>query len=140
MHGDKPLGSYEASAQVAGANLACLSSLLDASGIGTQLPTAQDEQSALSSLDSQDVMPFLDNVLGTLGFTDVDVANLIAEIEADPPALPTDTVVDALDGEAQSFGGAAVPEPGTLTMLGSGIMVFWALIARRKRTGATPLN
>jgi T5SS/PEP-CTERM-associated repeat protein len=129
---------YNASAQVAGANLTWLSNLLGASGIGTQLPTVQDESSALNSLDSAASMPFLDNVLGSLGFTEADISGLISEIEADPPALPTDTAVDALGLEAQTLAGSSVPEPGSLGLLGLAIAAFGVSVLWRGRAGLLP--
>jgi hypothetical protein len=74
-------------------------------------------------------------VFGSLGFADADISSLIAQVEADPPALPSDTAVDALNLEAQALGASSVPEPGSLGMLGFGIAVFGVVLFRSKRAG-----
>jgi hypothetical protein len=74
----------------------------------------------------------LDSILSPFGFTDAQITTMIADGLANPPGLPTETIVDALNSEANSLAG--VPEPSSLILLASGMMGLSILVITRRRS------
>jgi hypothetical protein len=120
------LGLYNAAAQTAGTDLSCFSNLLSSVGLGLDLPTAQDETGELAFLQTQDPS-LLDSLFSPYGFTDAELTTLVDEAEADPPALPTETIVEDLADAGQRLNTASttpVPEPGSFWLLATGMTSF----------------
>ena len=111
------LTSYERAVPTARTDLSAFANDLSAAGLGSQLFTAVDETDALNFLRTQDPSS-LDSLLTPLGFTDAEIATLVLDAENAPPPLPTETIVGALNSEAQGLTGlAAVPEPSSWAMI-----------------------
>jgi hypothetical protein len=109
--------------------LTCFTSALQAAGIGTQIPTSQDETAALAALETSDPSS-LEAFLDSIGLSDVDVAALIEQVEADPPPFPTEPPIDTLDSAVYSLTGnvpSNVPEPSTLFLFCPALVILFAL-------------
>jgi hypothetical protein len=122
------IANFNNAAQVASQKLTCFSSLLSASGIGNELPSSQDEISGVAFAESNRVtaLPVLEDILRPFGFTEGEINRLTDLAIADFPLVPTATAVESLNAVAADLGTTtgAVPEPSSILLLGSGIIVL----------------
>ncbi|HZZ44612.1 MAG TPA: glycoside hydrolase domain-containing protein [Tepidisphaeraceae bacterium] len=109
------LGTYSLDAETTGTDLAKLASLLQTDGIGTNTPTATDASTISTILQTQGTsVPGVTTYLEAGGFTDSEIQLMLQQALANPAALPTESVSQALGDLADIFKNSSVPTPTRL--------------------------
>lgn len=129
---------YNSASALAAAYINCFAYYLPTVGLGIGTPTAQDETDALNYLSSPGSdLTLVNDLLGQVDLSSSDITGLIDATLTDPPPLPDGSAIDGLDTLASAFSATprSVPEPGTLALLGSGLIGLVFVVRRRKRLG-----
>ena len=109
------VGTCNINAGTTSADLAKLAGLLQTNSIGTQTPTATDLDNIANILQTQGTsVPGVSTYLESMGFTDSDIQLMLQQALANPPALPAESVDQALGDLANLFKSSSVLPPAQL--------------------------